>query len=95
MLAFEPVDLCTGLFGWEILPERAAETDVEELAAAADAEEGHPAADCLIGEREFPDVAAQVDLAEIHMVRFAVARRFEILATAEKEHVDAIKQGGD
>ena len=36
-----------------------------------------------------------VDLAELRMVRFAVARRCEILATAEKEHVDAIEQGGD
>ena len=95
VLALEAVDLRAFLFGRKVLPERAAEADVEELAAAADSKEGHPASDCLVRNREFPGVSAQVDFAEFRMVRFAVTRRCEILSAAEDEHVHAVQEGGD
>ena len=88
------MDLGAGLFGREILPERAAEADVEELAAAADAEEGQPAPNRLVGKGELPGVAPEIDLAELRMVRFTITRRSDILSAAEEDHVNAVQEGG-
>lgn len=74
-----------------VLPERSAERDIQDLHAAADGEERKVAGDGGLGERQLERVA--LGLRRHFGVKdlLAVVRRIDVFATGEKDAVDVRK----
>src|SRR5215217_8815869 len=83
------VEILAELIG-DVLEEGAAETDVEDLDSAADAEDRQIAVECLAQERELEGVAELADVVGRRVdVGVAVDRRIDVGAAAEEQTVEA------
>ena len=76
----------------EVLDQRAAAGDVEDLHAAADAEHGHVALERAAAKRDLEAVALGL-VADRHRVRLgAVARRVEVGSAREDQRVEDVEK---
>ena len=74
----------------DVLHQRAAARDVQDLDAAADREDRQVAAARLADERELELVARRIDVHHRRMSRLAVAGRRDVLAAGEQQAVDCV-----
>ena len=73
----------------EVLHQRAAEGDVQQLRAAAHAQHRQASIERGADQRQLPLVAARLDLAELGMRILAVQRRIGVGATGHHQTVEA------
>ena len=76
----------------DVLDERAAEGDVEDLDAAAHAEDGQPAVERALGELELEGVAERLGRRQVLGRLLAVARGIDVAASAEEDPVAGIQR---
>src|SRR5436305_6972829 len=79
----------------EMLMERPAPRDVEELHAAADAEDRKAAPVGGLDQGELDGVHARLGRAELEMWLLAIGARLDIRTARQADAVDAVEQGGD
>ena len=73
---------------WEVLPQRTAEVDVDQLAAPADADDRQMALHRFVQQQPLPRVAPQVDFSKTRRRPRLVAAWLDVFAAAEQQHVD-------
>ena len=76
----------------DVLHERAAERDVDHLAAAAHAEQGPLALECALHELELELVAMRVGRAERLVRLLAVTVRVDVPSAADHDRVDEVER---
>ena len=79
----------------DVLYQRAAESHVQKLLPAADAEHRHVGLQGLSHEREFEVVATRVGEPELRGAGRSVVRGIDVLASGEQHGVEARKEFGD
>lgn len=77
----------TGTFRPDILNESAAESDVDDLDAAADGKDGSVALLCFSNERDFHCIARVVHRFQLRVRLGAEARRIHIFAAGKEEPI--------
>ena len=95
MSALAAVHDRTRTLGGEVLPERAAEVDVDQLAAPADADDRQTPLHRLVEQHVLPGVAPQIDLLQARRRLRPVTARLDVLAAAEHQRVDGREHAGD
>ena len=76
----------------QVLDEVAAEGDVQDLAAAADGEQGHVALECRREQCQLARVPLRADAVRLRVRLGAVALRAEVRATREEQSVESVER---
>jgi hypothetical protein len=76
------------MLAWQVLIQRSAERDIEDLDSATDREHRQASITRGLEQREFGCVARRVDFAELRMRRRAVTFGIDVLAPGEQETAD-------
>jgi hypothetical protein len=79
--------------GREVLPERPAERDVEDLQATADAEDGRPDPGRPLDEREVERVPLRPRRHGFVHLRLAVPRRVDVRPARDEQAVEGLGKG--
>ena len=86
---------CAVHFAGDVLDQRAAAGDVQDLYAPADGEDRQAFGACAFDERHFEPIAIEVDVDDRGMGRLAVAGGRHVLAPGQEQPVDRGERRAD
>src|SRR2546429_1832542 len=87
------VDRAAPALAREVLVQRSAQGDVQDLDAATDGEDRKPAPLRAGDERQLDGITGGIGFAELGVRRRAVAGRLDVLASGEHQPLDAVEGG--